>query len=74
MSAQLDFSTDSAMESRAYGTAITVIAGIRAFISKSVFQGSVEVPPIIAKVSIMAAGARAVKKADWIVFDPFLRE
>ena len=52
------------MESRAYGIAITATAGSSVLISKFVFQGSVEVPPIIARVSIIALGANAVQKVD----------
>lgn len=36
-------------------------------------QGKETLPPIIAKVSIAAAGATAVKKEPWITLDDFLR-
>lgn len=38
----------------------------------SVFQGREAFPPMIAKVSIKAVGAKLVKNADCIVFEPFL--
>ena len=39
---------------------------------KSVFQGKVDVLPIIAKLTIAAAGANAVKKFACTTLDPFL--
>lgn len=74
VSEQSDFSTVSAIVSKAYGTAITAKAGIRELMSRSVFQGIVAVPPIIANVSIIAPGARAVQKVDCTTLEPFLRE
>jgi hypothetical protein len=41
------------------------------FISDS--QGKVALPPIIAKVSIAAAGATAVKNEPWMTLDDFLK-
>jgi hypothetical protein len=53
---------------------ITAKAGRSEFKVKSVFHGKLAVPPMIAKVSIKAVGANAVKNVDCTVFEPFLKE
>ncbi len=59
--------------SKTNGT-VTAIKGVnKAFMFKSVFHGKVAVPPIIAKVSIAAVGASAVKKVLWITLEDFLK-
>lgn len=43
-------------------------------IVKSGFHGKVEVPPMIANVSIRAAGASVANIVDWIVLDDLRKE
>ena len=40
---------------------------------RSDYQGRVALPPMMARVSMAVAGARAVKKEVWITFEDFLR-
>lgn len=62
----------SARESKIIGTATTAAAEIKFFVVMVVFQGNDTDPPIIARDSMRAAGATAVKKVDVTIFEPFL--
>ena len=55
------------------GTVTAITGAINNFSFITEGQGSVALPPMIARVSMAAAGASAVKNELWTTFEDFLR-